>query len=232
MFFYIIQKMALIKTDSLITDIRGQLGGVYFSRDKTGLHIRTMPRNWRKLSYTEPKIPPNSPKGSRAAYITSWTNVARFYRDYMIGLVAVSWIAGWRPELFPKGKAKGKKVTVYNWWMYFNMPRDVRGLPIYTRPPSPRKGLPPYVMLGPYWAEETVNLYPLDYKVNGETAYKVQTMGYDWRTLFMFRYQNKWIIQRTPFSPPSGHYWYHIGTSPEGPYTETIPNYGDMVVSH
>ena len=37
--------MALIRTGGGVTDIRGGFGGVYFSRDKSGLHISSKPRN-------------------------------------------------------------------------------------------------------------------------------------------------------------------------------------------
>jgi len=40
--------MALIKPSAEITDISGKFGGVYFSRDKTGLHISAMPRVIKK----------------------------------------------------------------------------------------------------------------------------------------------------------------------------------------
>lgn len=36
--------MALIKTGGGVTDIRGGFGGVYFSRDKSGLHCLAKPR--------------------------------------------------------------------------------------------------------------------------------------------------------------------------------------------
>lgn len=36
--------MALIRCGQGVTDIRGGLGGVYFSRDKFGLHILPKPR--------------------------------------------------------------------------------------------------------------------------------------------------------------------------------------------
>jgi len=42
--------MTLIKTGLGITDIRGQLGGVYFHRDKSGLHSCAMPRTVRRRS--------------------------------------------------------------------------------------------------------------------------------------------------------------------------------------
>lgn len=37
--------MALIRTGPGIIDIRGTFAGIYFSRDKTGLHIRSHPRH-------------------------------------------------------------------------------------------------------------------------------------------------------------------------------------------
>lgn len=36
--------MALVKTDNIISDIRGGLGGIYFSRDRFGLHCCAKPR--------------------------------------------------------------------------------------------------------------------------------------------------------------------------------------------
>lgn len=37
--------MALVRTGSGIVDIRGGFGGVYFHRDKFGLHMSSKPRN-------------------------------------------------------------------------------------------------------------------------------------------------------------------------------------------
>ncbi len=37
--------MALIQTGDGVTDIRGGFGGVYFSRDKSGLHMQAKPRH-------------------------------------------------------------------------------------------------------------------------------------------------------------------------------------------
>ncbi|MBA7658073.1 hypothetical protein ES703_66021 [subsurface metagenome] len=37
--------MALIRTGGGVTDIRGGFGGVYFHRDKSGLHSAAKPRN-------------------------------------------------------------------------------------------------------------------------------------------------------------------------------------------
>jgi len=39
-----VDKMALCKTGDGVTDIRGGFGGVYFTRDKSGLHVSAKPR--------------------------------------------------------------------------------------------------------------------------------------------------------------------------------------------
>jgi len=55
--------MALIKTGSGITDIRGGFCGIYFHRDKFGLHIASKPRNIRQRTAAQQK--------QRGAFITA-----------------------------------------------------------------------------------------------------------------------------------------------------------------
>lgn len=45
--------MSLIKTGQGVTDIRGGFGGVYFTRDKSGLHQSAKPRTIRRLSASQ-----------------------------------------------------------------------------------------------------------------------------------------------------------------------------------
>lgn len=47
--------MALIQTGNGITDIRGKIGGVYYSRDRAGLHMSSMPRHVRKRTFLQDK---------------------------------------------------------------------------------------------------------------------------------------------------------------------------------
>lgn len=47
--------MTLIQTGQGITDIRGSLGGVYFHRDDSGLHIASQPRIVRRRSIAQDK---------------------------------------------------------------------------------------------------------------------------------------------------------------------------------
>jgi len=222
--------MALIKTDITITDIRGQFGGVYFSRDKTGLHIRKMPRNWRKLSYTFPDYPPNSPKGSRAAYIKSWTNVARFYRDFAIGVYGP--LAIWHAieKLFHKGKAKGKKLTGYEWFMYYNIPRNVRGKHIYSYPPRAHDELPSYVLTGKILEPQAQNLYKAPGQYYGQDYYVREGTDTDVGLGFLWFKDGFWYITSMLGDPLPPHYWYHEGDDPTGVYTEAGGDFGLLAI--
>lgn len=42
--------MTLVKTGDGVIDLRGGFGGVYFHRDKSGLHSSSMPRKVRRRS--------------------------------------------------------------------------------------------------------------------------------------------------------------------------------------
>lgn len=45
--------MSLIKTGSGIVEIKGQLGGVYFHRDSSGLHENPKPRHIKKRTASQ-----------------------------------------------------------------------------------------------------------------------------------------------------------------------------------
>ena len=47
--------MAIIKTGGGITDIRGGTGGVYFTRDKSGLHCSAKPRRVKQRTVNQDK---------------------------------------------------------------------------------------------------------------------------------------------------------------------------------
>ncbi|MBA7477988.1 hypothetical protein ES707_13403 [subsurface metagenome] len=47
--------MSLIKTGGGVTDIRGGFGGVYFTRDKSGLHSSAKPRRVHQITDAQRK---------------------------------------------------------------------------------------------------------------------------------------------------------------------------------
>jgi len=47
--------MATVKFGSGVTDMSGSLGGVYFHRDKSGVHVCRQPRKIRRLSSAQLK---------------------------------------------------------------------------------------------------------------------------------------------------------------------------------
>lgn len=226
MFFRIIKIMALVKTGQGITDIRGQLGGVYFSRDKTGLHERAMPRNWRKLSYTEPFIRPNSPRGSRAVYIDSWTAMIALWKGYISIVLLPAWIAKSISEYFHKGKAKGKRISAYNWFMYYNIPRSVRAKQIYTYPPRAHNDLPEYVLTGKILEPTAQNLYKAPGQYYGHDYYVREGSGDDVGLGFLWYKEGFWYITSLLGDPLPLHYWYLDSDDPAGAYTEVGGDFG------
>lgn len=222
--------MALIKTGQGITDIRGQMGGVYFSRDKTGLHERAMPRNWRKLSYTQPFIRPNSPRGSRAAFIDSWTNVARFYRDITLLFYLPFWIAHSVTKLFHKGKAKDKKITGYMWFTYYNIPRSVRQKRMYSFPPHAHDDLPDYVLTGDFLEPLAQNLYKAPGQYYGHDYYVREGTGEGIGLGFLWFKDGRWYITSTLGDPLPAHYWYYDSDDPTGVYMEVGGSFGTLSI--
>lgn len=47
--------MTLVKTGGGVTDIRGGFGGVYFTRDKSGLHCSSKPRRVHQITDAQRK---------------------------------------------------------------------------------------------------------------------------------------------------------------------------------
>ena len=50
-----VAKMALVRTGQGVTDIRGGMGGVYFTRDNSGLHCSSKPRRVHQRSNAQDK---------------------------------------------------------------------------------------------------------------------------------------------------------------------------------
>ncbi len=82
--------MTLVKTGGGVTDIRGGFGGVYFTRDKSGLHSSAKPRRvhqkttaqkkqrdafTKARAYCRIEVDPSKPKG--------WLNRCVSYNIYL-----------------------------------------------------------------------------------------------------------------------------------------------------
>lgn len=222
--------MAQIKLDHTIVDIKGKMGGIYFSRDNSGLHIRAMPRNWRKQSFSTPMIMKNSPKGSRAAYIKSFTVITKFYAAAAISAAIIDWIKFASEWEYIDQNGKKKKLSWWQWFIKFGIDRAVSNYWPMIRPPRSPKKLPPYLMAGNYWTNEIVNVYLWTYPIEGYECYKVDVTAENWRTFYIWKYKGFWVISRQPGPPLEGHYWVQTEGHFTGEYTETIPHYGPLFI--
>lgn len=57
--------MALTKTGDGVVDIRGSIGGVHFTRDRSGLHCSRAPRTVKKITLAQ-KAQRDAYRGARA----------------------------------------------------------------------------------------------------------------------------------------------------------------------
>ena len=223
--------MALIKLSSMIIEIRGRFGGVYFKKDNTGQHVQAMPRSVRKASMEGPVIRPHSPGGSRSAYTKSWTYVASMWGILILTVYLPLWIAktlGWRHE---DKKGNNVKLTPWGWFTHFNILRSAKGLPIYWRPPRSPKHLPDMTIVGDNWMvyystglpsrqHDTIGLYKASGggTFNGKPYYiaDVYSKGLWWDN-------TQWVVSGnmgTHMDP----YWYKTGTDPIGVYQPHDPD--------
>jgi len=152
--------MALIKLSKNIESIHGQFGGVYFIKNSSGQHIQAMPRQiYNTFGGTAPPHQVTH-SFSRGSGINSFTALIAAYLAMSLLVYFPLWALralGWISE---EGKSKGKPLPVINWWIKFNMSRELEGLPIYTDPPIDPGRLPVYVVEGNFWGPRNVNLYP------------------------------------------------------------------------
>jgi hypothetical protein len=175
--------MAICKTSNEIESVSGQFGGIYFKKDNAGQHIQAMPRSVRKASMQSPITYSPLLGGSRSAYILSWTKKAKQW--LMIASILWYFSEVWQSfadaNEWKNKRGKITKPTAYNWWMHFNVTRDVEGLPPYTYPPRSSLTLPVYTIVGPWFTahlEGTVNLYKKDLLIHELPWYTKDTNKY------------------------------------------------------
>jgi hypothetical protein len=115
--------MTIIRTDPTIQDITGRFGGVYYHRDKTGLHISTMPKTV-KYNKTGAQL---KNKNNFCNLIGIWVGMSLVLK-LLWALFAKRW---------PLTKNGLKRfITGFNWFLKWNMIMLKEGNPITMTPPS------------------------------------------------------------------------------------------------
>lgn len=190
--------MALVKLGAGIADIKGKFGGVYFSRDASGLHqtVNYSKRGWKPTSK------------QFGAYGGMW-NLSRWWT--IIG--AFGWIAAWATyastHVWVGTLAEIIQLTGWNWFLHFNLYRMMNDLPPMLLPPETDLY---WHVSGALTPDRTGPYKPIGVK-NGMPSFQ-RVGGY----AYLYRWEhNEWFIAPHLASPGLDH-WKRVDESPFGAY--------------
>lgn len=117
--------MALIKLGSGVIDIRGKFGGVYFSRDRSGLHQTA---NYSKRGW-------HPSKRQRSGFAGMW-GITDFWK-IVAGLgYAYLWKSFAETRTWINSVGEPIHLTGWNWFLHFNWYRYYSGLKPILIPPD------------------------------------------------------------------------------------------------
>lgn len=126
--------MSLIKLSSEILDIKGRFGGVYYARDKSGLHIRARPR-FHAYPHTKPQSPG----------IGGFSVASAFWHLLLLSLYGAAWATFALIHLFRGKDGREKHITGFNWYIYYALIfPEAESFPLWAPPHTPTR-LPEYV---------------------------------------------------------------------------------------
>lgn len=205
--------MALVKLSNICSSIQGRVGVIYFKRDPAGFHVQSMPRNWRKICYTNKItsglpgfIPANSWIWAFTVTANTWFNVFALGLSSLWYLFAQTW-------LFFRGEGKEPiYLSAYNWYLRFNVSRAARGFPLYVRPPKSPCELPIKAGSGLYFGSLVFNFYKIG-DWNGRELYFEEYYGWClwWKS-------PSWYFSKYPGDDETLPYWYRNDYEPNGVY--------------
>lgn len=220
--------MALCKLSTSIISIRGRHGGVYFKKDHTGQHVQAWPRVIHGSSLTRPAGPAVPSGTSRAGLSRSWCALSGIWADVIVGTIALFWalVAGiW---LWTTKKGDRVKLTNWNWFTHFNMPRYTTALPVYTEPPIGPGLLPDYVMWGDFFGKYVHMMYASDTIYEGHIVWHMRTRLEGYTKYYLWFHIDRWYIADWVGLPLEHHWWYRIDADPTGVFLPGQPADGAL----
>lgn len=210
--------MAIAKTDTGIISIRGRFGGTYFKTTRGIIQQQAMPRHVYNTFGGTPPPYLHSSKFNRGQWINAWTNTAKMYAVFTAAILLLDWTTRTAQWLFPSGKAKGKKLAMRAWFMHFNTPRTIEGLPPYTAPPRGPTDLPDYTIVGQILGQHTINTYRSEQKYLDKYQYYDEALKW-----FVQWYDNRWNVTLYLGPELGSLYWHKAGEDPVGIYDPELP---------
>lgn len=152
--------MVLAKTDNTIVSIRGRFGGVYFKIGSDGQHIQAMPRH---VNYQR------SPAQVHGSGISGFSSCAWIWQLALLGFFAAAWAAYALVFFFTTKTGERKKITGYNWYIYYGMMFPEEWGTQFWKPPHSPGELPQCIVT--YQGMWTYEHSPLEWPVWAPTDY-------------------------------------------------------------
>jgi hypothetical protein len=210
--------MALVKTDSTIIEIYGRFGGVYFKRGKDGQHVQAMPRriNYTRSAAQQGAFGDGSPFGMGG--IKGFSGASALWLLALLGYYSSLWVAWALSNLFMTKRDGKKRITGYNWYIYYAMIFPETQRPPFWKPPHSISDLPAFVVT--YRGLWTYEHAPTDWPAecpsgyywegipwNGKPSYK--TDDFNWHIWWT---GTRWALTRAPGLEEPGLRYYSPGT--------------------
>lgn len=200
--------MALIQTDDSIVEIRNRFGGVYFKKGPDGQHVQAMPRH---VKYQQSEIQFGGTSGFSSA---TW-----LWGLALLGWFASLWAAYALLYWFTKEEREPKRISGYNWYIYYAMQFPEAERPPFWKPPHEPGDLPDYIVtFKGYWTYEHS---PPDHPAESPFGYywrKGEWLGKDYYGTDDFEWFVWWNGSKYVLSPsvdfePPGLTFYSTGTN-------------------
>jgi hypothetical protein len=216
--------MALVKFSNPIVSIRGRIGGVYYKGGRGGYHAQSMPQ-----------MSMGGRAASVALQVLRWTGLATAWGLLAAAVAAmggevvtvVDWALFGNRFLYIQHLKSPKKLTNWQWFAHFNIPRIDQFLPPYTEPPFSPHDLPLFTVISDQFPGHTLNMYESWYMSGGRKSYYNP-----FRNGILFYENGYWFLTRSAEKPFQYDYFYRQTTStdPRGVYTCSNPNLPDAEV--
>ncbi len=196
--------MALVKTSSDIVFIKGQLGGVYFKRSPTGLHVQAMPRVVR---YARSPLQQGG-FGEHSPFICS--GISGFSAMSWIWMMALTvffsaaWAAYAIAFYFTTRDGEEKRITGYNWFVSYAFMFPEEQHPPFWKPPHAPGDLPDLIVLYKgLWSYEHApigmpNEYCTDYYWESRWVYGKPSYVNDDKTWYIWWGDPYWTVSPEP----------------------------------
>lgn len=214
--------MALAKTSNEIISIRGRFGGVYFKKSPDGQHVQAMPRVWNYTRSPAQIGEADVAKGLGVSGIRGMSYASGLWHMALLAFFSAAWAAYALVYLFSRPGKEPKRITGWNWYIYYALTFPETQRPPFWKPPHGPQDLPHYIVT--YQGLKTYTEAPPDWTADNPSDY--YWPGLDWHgqpsyrndeiTWFIWWKAPTWIVSPGLDFEPAGETFYRTDLENHG----------------